>query len=60
MVLSTYFAFVRGVRPGPPHPNPGLNQKFANVYFGVSQISVSVHFIYVAPNYIWIVSVLIN
>ncbi len=44
--------FGRGVRPGPRHPNPGLNQKFANVYPGVNQISVSIYYIYVAPNYI--------
>ncbi len=34
------------------HPNPELNQKFANVYPGVNQISVSIHYIYVAPKYI--------
>ena len=44
--------FGRGVRPGPHHPNPRLNQKFANVYPGVNKISVSIHYIYVAPNYI--------
>ncbi len=47
--------FGRGVRPGPRHPNPGLNQKFANVYPGVNQISVSIHYIYVAPNHIWVI-----
>ncbi len=47
--------FGRGVRPGPRHSNPGLNQKFANAYPGVNQISVSIHYIYVAPNYIWII-----
>ena len=41
--------FGRGVRPGPCQPNPGLNQKFANVHPGVNQISVSIHYIYVAP-----------
>ncbi len=50
----TYF-FGRGVRPGPRHPNPGLNQKFGIVYPDVNQISVSIHYIYVAPNYIWII-----
>ncbi len=40
-----------GVRPSPRHPNTGLHQKFANVYPGVNQILVSIHYIYVAPNY---------
>ncbi len=53
---ALHLFFGRGVRPGPRHPNPGLNQKFANVYRpGVNQISVSIHYIYVAPNYIWII-----
>ena len=44
--------FGRGLQPGPRHPNPGLNQKVANVYPGGNQISVNIHYIYVAPNYI--------
>ncbi len=40
---------------GPDLANPGLNQKFANVYPGVNQMSASINYICVAPNYIWIV-----
>ena len=53
---STYF-LAGGYGPALRHPNPGLNQKFANVYMdpGVNQIhvsaSTSIHYIYVAPNY---------
>ncbi len=55
--------FSRGVRPGPRHPNPGLNQKFTNVYPGVNQISVKIHYIYIAilhPTTFESFSVLIN
>ncbi len=53
--LSLFFG--RGVRPGLRHPNPGLNQKFANVYPGLNQISVSIHYmIYAAANCIEIIN----
>ncbi len=43
-VLNLFFG--RGVRPGPRHPNPGLNQKVANVYPSACKPNICKHSLY--------------